>query len=146
MLGAVDASAGGNRGGAMAGPPSRLFVVRLWVEDVGGGSEYRGSVRDVGTDAFRCFREARPGLVHGRADGRGRVRAADNEMGGKVMTGLCTTAGSPGHVARVGCGRHPARLLALSDRYDAGVLRDGDPEQPDQLVTVNFPSSKGGPA
>lgn len=33
-----------------------LFAVRLWKEDVGGGSEVRGSVRDVVSGAFRSFR------------------------------------------------------------------------------------------
>jgi hypothetical protein len=33
------------------------FVVRLWKEPLGGGSEYRGSVRDLATDAFRSFRD-----------------------------------------------------------------------------------------
>ena len=36
---------------------SRLFAVRLWREEVAGGSEYRGSVRDVVSGAFRHFRE-----------------------------------------------------------------------------------------
>jgi hypothetical protein len=33
-----------------------LFVVRLWREEAAGGLEYRGSVRDVISDAFRHFR------------------------------------------------------------------------------------------
>lgn len=33
----------------------RLFAVRLWKEELAGGSEYRGTVRDVVTDAFRGF-------------------------------------------------------------------------------------------
>jgi len=40
-----------------AGPPARLFAVRLWKEELGGGSEYRGSVRDVVTDGFSGFRD-----------------------------------------------------------------------------------------
>ena len=36
---------------------ARLFAVRLWKEELGGGSEYRGSVRDVTTGAFRGFRD-----------------------------------------------------------------------------------------
>jgi hypothetical protein len=35
---------------------SRLFAVRLWRAEVAGGSEYRGSVRDVVSGAFRHFR------------------------------------------------------------------------------------------
>jgi hypothetical protein len=34
-----------------------MFAVRLWKEELGSGSEYRGSVRDVATDAFRGFRD-----------------------------------------------------------------------------------------
>lgn len=36
---------------------TRLFAVRLWREELGGGSEYRGSARDVTTGAFRSFRD-----------------------------------------------------------------------------------------
>lgn len=35
---------------------SHLFAVRLWKEQVAGGSEYRGSVREVISGAFRSFR------------------------------------------------------------------------------------------
>ena len=38
-------------------PRSRLFAVRLWKEAVAGGSEYRGSVREVVGGAFRSFRD-----------------------------------------------------------------------------------------
>lgn len=38
-----------------ARPAPCLFTVRLWKEELSGGSEYRGSVRDVKTDAFRAF-------------------------------------------------------------------------------------------
>jgi len=38
-------------------PSARLFAVRLWREELSSGSEYRGSVRDVATDAFRSFRD-----------------------------------------------------------------------------------------
>jgi hypothetical protein len=40
-----------------AGPRSHLFTVRLWMEEVAHGSEYRGSVRDVVSGAFRNFRD-----------------------------------------------------------------------------------------
>ncbi len=40
-----------------ATPAARTFAVRLWKEELGGGSEYRGSVRDVSTDGFRGFRD-----------------------------------------------------------------------------------------
>lgn len=40
-----------------AQPAARLFSVRLWKEELAGGGEYRGSVRDVTTDAFRGFRD-----------------------------------------------------------------------------------------
>ena len=36
-------------------PAACLFAVRLWKEEMAGGSEYRGSVRDVRSDAFRAF-------------------------------------------------------------------------------------------
>lgn len=36
---------------------ARAFAVRLWKEELAGGSEYRGSVRDVMTDGFRGFRD-----------------------------------------------------------------------------------------
>jgi len=35
----------------------RVFSVRLWKEELGTGSEYRGSVREVLTGAHRGFRE-----------------------------------------------------------------------------------------
>jgi hypothetical protein len=37
-------------------PQAMLFAVRLWREEVGGGSEYRGSARDVISGAFCSFR------------------------------------------------------------------------------------------
>ncbi|MGZ6388823.1 MAG: hypothetical protein ACXWQZ_06135 [Ktedonobacterales bacterium] len=40
-----------------ARPRSHLFSARLWREQVAGGSEYRGSVRDVVSGAFCSFRE-----------------------------------------------------------------------------------------
>ena len=40
-----------------AKPAARAFAVRLWKEELAGGSEYRGSVRDVMTDGFRGFRD-----------------------------------------------------------------------------------------
>jgi hypothetical protein len=36
---------------------SHLFTVRLWKEQVAGGSEYRGSVREVISGAFHSFRD-----------------------------------------------------------------------------------------
>jgi hypothetical protein len=36
---------------------SRLFTVRLWKEEMDVGSEYRGSVQDVVSGAFRSFRD-----------------------------------------------------------------------------------------
>jgi hypothetical protein len=36
---------------------SQLFTVRLWKGEVAGGWEYRGSVRDVVSGAFRNFRD-----------------------------------------------------------------------------------------
>ena len=40
-----------------ARPRSCLFTVRLWKQPVTGGSEYRGSVREVISGANRNFRE-----------------------------------------------------------------------------------------
>jgi hypothetical protein len=34
-----------------------LFAVRLWKEELAGGAEYRGSVREVTSGAFRGFRD-----------------------------------------------------------------------------------------
>ena len=39
------------------GRARNLFAVRLWKEEADGGPEYRGSVRDVVTGAFRNFRD-----------------------------------------------------------------------------------------
>jgi hypothetical protein len=39
-----------------AQPRSRLFTVRLWTEEAAGGREYRGTVQDVVSRAFRTFR------------------------------------------------------------------------------------------
>jgi hypothetical protein len=38
-------------------PHARLFAVRLWTEEVAGGWEYRGTVQDVVSKAFRGFRD-----------------------------------------------------------------------------------------
>jgi hypothetical protein len=43
--------------GEVVTPAARVFAVRLWKEELGGGSEYRGKVRDVTTGAFRNFRD-----------------------------------------------------------------------------------------
>jgi hypothetical protein len=40
-----------------AKPRSHFFTVRLWKEDVAGGSEYRGTVREVISGAYRGFRD-----------------------------------------------------------------------------------------
>jgi hypothetical protein len=40
-----------------AGRAAPLFAVRLWKEELCGGSEYRGIVRDVTSGAFRSFRD-----------------------------------------------------------------------------------------
>ena len=38
-------------------PRSYLFTVRLWKEGVAGGTEYRGTVRDVMGGIFHNFRD-----------------------------------------------------------------------------------------
>jgi hypothetical protein len=53
----TDDRAAGARSSRAAGPHSHLFAVRLWKEDVAVGSEFRGTVRDVVTGAFRNFRD-----------------------------------------------------------------------------------------
>jgi hypothetical protein len=53
---ASDDRAAGDRQPQAASPRSRLFAVRLWTAEAAGGSEYRGSVRDVVSGAFRGFR------------------------------------------------------------------------------------------
>ncbi len=40
-----------------ARPHPHLFTVRLWKEEAADWSEYRGSVRDVFSGAFRSFRD-----------------------------------------------------------------------------------------
>lgn len=47
--------AGGER--RRAAPRSYLFTVRLWKEEAANGSEYRGSVRDTLSGAYRGFRD-----------------------------------------------------------------------------------------
>lgn len=54
---AIDDRAANDRQERAAKPRSRLFAVRLWTEEVAGGQEYRGSVRDVVGGAFRSFRD-----------------------------------------------------------------------------------------
>ncbi len=40
-----------------ASRPARAFAVRVWKEELAGGSGYRGTVRDVLTDGYRGFRD-----------------------------------------------------------------------------------------
>jgi hypothetical protein len=42
---------------AVARPHSHIFTVRLWKQEVAGGAEYRGSVREATSGAFRNFRD-----------------------------------------------------------------------------------------
>ena len=53
---ATGGRADGDRENRAVRSRSHLFAVRLWKEEVAGGSEYRGSVRDVISGAFRSFR------------------------------------------------------------------------------------------
>jgi hypothetical protein len=53
----TDDRAAGARSSPAAGPHSHLFAVRLWKEDMAAGTEFRGTVRDVVTGAFRNFRD-----------------------------------------------------------------------------------------
>jgi hypothetical protein len=52
-----DDRAAGRPKRAAARPRSHLFSVRLWKQQVTGGSEYRGSVREVISGAFCNFRD-----------------------------------------------------------------------------------------
>ena len=54
---ATDGRAGDEREHGATRARSHLFAVRLWKEEVAGGMEYRGSVRDVVSGAFRSFRD-----------------------------------------------------------------------------------------
>lgn len=47
----------GDRERRAVGPRSHLFAVRLWKGEVADGLEYRGSVQDVISGAFRNFRD-----------------------------------------------------------------------------------------
>jgi hypothetical protein len=42
--------------GDATGTRAQLFTVRLWAEDIGDATEYRGQVRDVVSGAYRGFR------------------------------------------------------------------------------------------
>jgi hypothetical protein len=53
----ADDRAAGDQAHGEARPRSQLFAVRLWQEDVAGGAEFRGNVRDVVSGAFRHFRD-----------------------------------------------------------------------------------------
>jgi hypothetical protein len=53
----VEREHGGNRARRAQRPYSRLFAVRVWKEAVAGGSEHRGSVRNVTSGAHRSFRD-----------------------------------------------------------------------------------------
>jgi hypothetical protein len=53
-MGNENRAAGERRGAA---PRSYLFTVRLWKEEAANGSEYRGSVRDTLSGAYRGFRD-----------------------------------------------------------------------------------------
>jgi hypothetical protein len=53
----TDHPTSGDQKGQAPKPATRFFAVRLWKEELAGGSGYRGSVRDVVTGAFRGFRD-----------------------------------------------------------------------------------------
>ena len=54
---ATESRGAGEHGQSATTVRSHLFAVRLWKEEVAGGPEYRGSVRDVVSGAFRNFRD-----------------------------------------------------------------------------------------
>jgi hypothetical protein len=67
-----------------AKPTTRLFVVRLWKEELTGESEYRGAVRDVMTDAFRGFRDWSDLVAFMVA----RIEQANRGRGGRAEGGM----------------------------------------------------------
>lgn len=72
--------AAGDRGRGAARRRSHLFGVRLWEEEVAGGSEYRGTARDVASGAFRGFRDW-SGLIDFMIE---RVQENDNAQVGRT--------------------------------------------------------------
>jgi hypothetical protein len=64
---------------------SRLFTVRIWAEAVEGGSERRGSVRDVATGAFCNFREwsGLTSFLTARCDETTGLTEATDQTGGR---------------------------------------------------------------
>ncbi len=52
-----DERAAGDGARGAVRPRSRLFTVRLWKYEAASASEYRGSVREVLSGAFRNFRD-----------------------------------------------------------------------------------------
>jgi hypothetical protein len=67
-------------------PHSQLFAVRLWKEAVAGGTEHRGSVRNVTSGAHRSFRDWSDlvGFLVAQMDDEGghEVGQAERENGG----------------------------------------------------------------
>jgi hypothetical protein len=63
-------------------PRSYLFAVRLWKENVTGGAEYRGNVRDAMGGEFRNFRDWSEltafMCAHIEEDERTRARISDD--------------------------------------------------------------------
>ena len=53
----TDEQAAGDGGSGIAKPRSHLFAVRLWKHGTASEAEYRGSVREVISGAFRHFRD-----------------------------------------------------------------------------------------
>ncbi len=53
----TDERSAGDGTSGVARPRSHLFAVRLWKHGVDGAAEYRGSVREVISGAFRNFRD-----------------------------------------------------------------------------------------
>ena len=53
----TDERAAGDSTSVVAKPRSHLFAVRLWKHGAAGAAEYRGSVREVISGAFRNFRD-----------------------------------------------------------------------------------------
>jgi hypothetical protein len=53
----IDERPAGDAANGVSRPRTHLFAVRLWKQGTAGASEYRGSVREVISGAFRNFRD-----------------------------------------------------------------------------------------
>jgi hypothetical protein len=93
---------------------SQLFTVRLWTEDTGEGTEYRGQVRHVLSGSTRHFRRweelaaCLASVLEEARQGGGREKVADPGVPGALAAGHARTSTL---ASRAGSGprrqRHP---------------------------------------